>query len=499
MKASQQLRTIQNLKMTPQLRQAIRLLQLSNLELQQEVQQILESNPMLELDSPYENNDCYNSENSDSSSLLNRENANQDKPMEDLNLQEDTPTELSLDIRDTRWEEKYSSKLSYSEFSNGIELWHSTKDNLKDHLEWQLNLSKTLDRNQKLIGLAIIESVAPDGYLQSELKEIQTIINTVLKNTSLTDILKVKQHIQQFDPPGCASKSLQDCLLAQLEILPNKTNHYKYAEYLIKNFLNELGKYNYTVIKKKSLLSDEQIQLGLKVIKSLNPKPGLLIGHEEPPYILPDLELKKEGGVWVVELNKNSLPRLHINPHYTQNSTIAHTKKDSDYIKNKLQEAHFILKSLHNRHATLLRVTNCIVQKQLRFFDHGEEAMEPLTLTEIAQETLLHESTISRATTQKYIQTPQGIFPLKYFFSSQLITSSGKECSSTAIRACIKKLISSEDQKKPLSDSKVAKLLDLQGYKIARRTVAKYREFMKIGSSSERKGAMTKHFNSTPQ
>ncbi|MCK4710471.1 MAG: RNA polymerase factor sigma-54, partial [Gammaproteobacteria bacterium] len=301
------------------------------------------------------------------------------------------------------------------------------------------------------------------------------------------EIEAVLHLIQSFDPPGIAAHDLKECLILQLNIIDDGSDLVKAARNLIENYLELLGLHDYAKLKRQTRLSEEQIQAAILLIQSLNPKPGAHLSSNKAEYIVPDVFVKKVKGRWTVELNNETTPKLRINPLYASFVKNRDRSDDNTYLKNNLQEARWFLKSLMSRNETLLRVATAIVAKQRAFFDYGEEGMKPLVLREIAEQLELHESTISRVTTQKFMHTPNGIFEFKYFFSSHVGTADGGECSATAIRAMIKKFIENENSTKPLSDNKIATMLVDKGINVARRTVAKYREAMVIPPSNERK------------
>ena len=487
MKPSLQLKMGQQLAMTPQLQQAIRLLQLSTLDLQHEIQEALESNPMLEAE------DGASSEPeapaSAAEELVDLSIANTEPPAQEVpEWTDNIPSELPVD---TRWDEVYSSlpaSVSDEEFDPLSK--SRTGDSLQDHLEWQLNMMSLSDRD-RVIGLSIIEATNSDGYLTCSIEDIyQSLSSPVEDQLEELDIAEVKvvQHqIQRFDPVGCASQNLQECLLVQLQQLPKNTPFLNIAVKLIEEHLNALGTRDYAQIMRKARLKEGQLREAIKLIQSLNPKPGSTIDQGEAEYVIPDISVSRQKDRWVVELNSDSLPKLRINNNYASMVQRANTSRDNVFLKNHLQEARWFLKNLQSRNETLLKVASKIVSFQQAFFEQGEEAMKPLILADIAKAVDMHESTISRVTTQKYMHTPRGVYELKYFFSSHVGTTSGGEKSSTAIRALIKKLISEENPRKPLSDNKIASLLKEDGINVARRTVAKYRESMNLPPSNERK------------
>lgn len=299
--------------------------------------------------------------------------------------------------------------------------------------------------------------------------------------------MAVLHRLQQFDPPGVASRDLAECLLLQLRQQPNTLPSYDVAMNLVQHYLPLLGARDFKQLMRKLRVKESELQDAIRIIQSLNPRPGEHIGEDTTEYVVPDVFVKKENNRWVVQLNPDIAPKLRINSDYASLVRRADSSNDNTFLRDNLQEARWFIKSLQSRNETLLKVATCIVERQQGFLDHGPEAMKPMVLHDVAEMVEMHESTISRVTTQKYMHTPQGIFELKYFFSSHVSTESGGECSSTAIRAIIKKLVAAENPRKPLSDSKITALLEEQGIQVARRTIAKYRESLGIAPSNERK------------
>ncbi|MFV2060179.1 MAG: RNA polymerase factor sigma-54 [Gammaproteobacteria bacterium] len=485
MKQTLQLRLGQHLTMTPQLQQAIRLLQLSSLELQTEIQEILDSNVMLE-----------SSEDSDSQ--------NDSEPEKEKTLSEKSDSSLDLQnakipdelATDSSWEDTYDSPVTSSTQQNSdynnqsYEIGNDRTESLQESLNWQLNLTSFSDTDL-VIATHIIDAINDDGYLSSSTEDLSVIINKdrdeQLDVIEVDEIEAVLHRIQTFDPPGIAARDLQENLTIQLKLLDDDNPDFKLASTLISEHFDLLANRDYQQIMRRMKLTEQQLALVLDVITSLNPRPGSQITDQKPEYIIPDVSVKKINGVWKVKLNKDNTPSLRINSHYAGLIKSVKSSADSSTLKDHLQEAKWFIKSLSSRNDTLLKVANSIVKHQRAFLDYGEEAMKALVLHDIAEEVEMHESTISRVTTKKYIHTPRGIFELKYFFSSHVSTTNGGECSATAIRALIKKLVLSENRKKPLSDNKLAEILSDQGIKIARRTIAKYRESLTIPPSNERK------------
>ena len=550
MKQSLQLKLGQQLTMTPQLQQAIRLLQLSTLDLQQEIQEALDSNPMLEVEEGYDSpsssteyegseqdqtdytrqleiaaeagtdhgTDFTASENfssaTDNYSESNSYNDSSDSFGESESFSGDTESFGDSDVYgegdsfsadsgdwsdsipsdlpvDTSWDDVYqaSSSGSSSNYDNedsDFESRRAATDSLYDHLMWQLNLTPMSDRD-RILAMAIIDAVEPSGMLSISIEEIFEGMGSDLEELELDEVVAVQKLLQQFDPCGVCSQNLSECLLVQLQQFDPKTPLLDSAKLIVKQYLPVLGSRDYRQLMRRTKLKEAELSQAVALIQSLNPRPGDMIATGDTEYVVPDVFVEKRDGRWIVELNPDIAPRLRINADYASMVKRADSSSDNTFLKDNLQEARWFLKSLQSRNETLLKVASCIVEKQRGFLDYGPEAMKPLVLHDIAEIVEMHESTISRVTTQKYMHTPQGIFELKYFFSSHVSTDSGGECSSTAIRAIIKKLVSAENPKKPLSDSKITDLLAEQGIQVARRTIAKYRESLNIPPSNERK------------
>ncbi len=503
MKQSLQLRIGQSLTMTPQLQQAIRLLQLSTLELQTEIQEVLESNPMLEVEEegsssdPLENTsqsaEDKNKSDLDSESGNHQDQADassQDLDM-DMNNNHDMPEELPVD---SQWDDIYEPPMPTSSAASGdddkarefLENQSSNDDALIDHLMQQLLVTPMSDTD-RAIALAIIDGIDEDGYLKESVEDILSGLIDEFE-IELDEVEAVLHLIQRFDPLGVGSRDLRECLLLQMEQFSNEDfPGLKKARQIVKDHIDLLGSHDYAKLKRYNRINDEELAEIIRFIQGLNPKPGGRISQASTQYVVPDVFVSKQEGRWTVRLNNESAPRLRINPTYASYIQRGNQSEDNTFLKNNMQEARWFIKSLQSRNETLMRVATSIVEHQRTFLDYGEEGMKPLVLREIAEELELHESTISRVTTQKYMHTPKGVFEFKYFFSSHVGTSDGGECSATAIRAMIKKLIESEEPRKPMSDNKIAGLLVDQGINVARRTVAKYREAMMIPPSNERK------------
>ena len=499
MKPSLVLKMGQQLTMTPQLQQAIRLLQLSTLDLQQEIQEALESNPMLERQEEgedFDNSDPMaesdqqpNSGSQEASFQETTVPTSDSEGIDEGEWHECIPSELPVD---TAWEDVYQTSASSLPSSDDDE-WDFTSrtsagESLQSHLLWQLNLAPMSDTD-RLIGVTIIDCINNDGYLEETLEEITESFDPEL-GIEVDEVKVVLNRVQQFEPAGVGARDLRECLLLQLRQLPTNTPWLGEAQRLTGDYLDLLGSRDYSQLMRRMKLKEDELRQVIELIQALNPRPGSQIEASEPEYVVPDVIVRKHNDRWLVELNQEAVPRLRVNPHYAGFVRRADSSADNTFMRNQLQEARWFIKSLQSRNETLMKVATQIVEHQRGFLEYGDEAMKPLVLHDIAEAVGMHESTISRVTTQKFMHTPRGIYELKYFFSSHVSTSEGGECSSTAIRAIIKKLVAAESPKKPLSDSKIAGLLEAQGIQVARRTVAKYRESLGIAPSSERKRLM---------
>jgi RNA polymerase sigma-54 factor len=473
MKQTLQLRLGQQLAMTPQLQQAIRLLQLSTLELHAEVQDALDSNLMLEVDE------------SESVAADGADGVEQEVAPSDI------PQELPVD---SAWDEIYDGATAGPPASGGsndangmdLDVHRSAEATLASHLESQVELLRLSDTDQA-IGLAIVDAIDEDGYFGTSVEDLCQALVEQGFDIEVDEVQAVLHQVQNLDPPGVAARDLGECLVLQLRQLPADTPWREEATQLARDHLEALAARDYALLTRSLGVEKDDLQDVVGLIRTLNPRPGGQVASAAPEYVVPDVFVRKVKGVWRVELNVDAFPRLRVNPSYAALVRRADNSTDNNCLKSHLQEARWFIKSLRSRSETLLKVASCIVERQQAFLEHGEEAMKPMVLHDVAEAVGMHESTISRVTTQKYMHTPRGIFELKYFFSSHVYTKSGGECSSTAIRALLKKLIAAENPSKPLSDSKLAGILSDQGIQVARRTVAKYREAMAIPSSSDRK------------
>ncbi|WP_058555766.1 RNA polymerase factor sigma-54 [Thiohalocapsa sp. ML1] len=490
MKQTIQLRLGQQLTMTPQLQQAIKLLQLSTLDLQREIQEALESNLMLE------STDEAEADVASDESERHRRAAEAQVDDEVRAEQSEMPDELPVD---SSWGDTYDGYLSTGGGSGGggdgsSELdpfaQHTRPQTLHDHLEWQLNLARLAPRD-RVIADALLDAIDANGYLRSDIDEL---VDAMAHPDDLEgdapepdEVEAVLHRIQALDPPGVGARSLRECLLLQLRAVPPEQPFRAEAMLICDEHFAALARNDLDDLRRHTKLDPDTLREALTLIRSMQPRPGSLVADIRPEYVIPDVVVAKRNGVWTVELNPETTPRLRVNPGYLKLIRRADDGPDNACLKTHLQEARWFIKSLASRNDTVLRVAAKIVELQQNFFDYGEEAMKPLVLRDVADSLELHESTVSRVTTQKYMHTPRGTFEFKYFFSSHVNTASGGECSSTAIRAFIRKLVAAETPSKPLSDNKIAGILTEQGINVARRTVAKYREAMGIPPSNERK------------
>jgi RNA polymerase sigma-54 factor len=471
LKPSLQLRISQQLTMTPQLQQAIRLLQLPVMELQTQIQDALEQNIMLEAEE---------NAGSDASELP-----------ETTETTETTETQEADDGREIdlgeggEWDDVQRTGPADAPRSAdpdvAFEQADRSEETLADHLLWQLEL-ENLDTRTTTIGQAIIDAINDDGYVSDELDEIRaTLAPDIL--TNVDEIEQVLAIIQRFDPVGVAARSVSECVLLQLRQLDPQTPGLGLAETIAEEHLDLVAEHQYPQLRRILQASEEAVDEALLLVRSCHPRPGAAVYAPAAEYVVPDVFVRKIDGNWVVELNGTLAPRLRVNSLYAGSLGRG---SEYDALKVQLQEARWLIRSLEIRNETLLRVANTIVQRQTDFLDHGEEFMRPMVLRDVAETIEMHESTVSRVTTNKYMHTPRGVFEFRYFFSSHVAGDDGEQ-SSTAVRAKIRKLIAAENPAKPMSDNQIANLLSEDGVKVARRTVAKYREAMNIPSSSERK------------
>ncbi len=491
MKQSIQLRLGQHLTMTPQLQQAIKLLQLSTLELQKEIQEALDTNLMLEEGDEAEQ---FSTSESNETRIQQVEEIERARDEVDRRIDREVqaestemPDELPVD---TQWADVYDNYLPTTAQGNddGADFdpfaQQSRPQTLHDHLAWQLNLSR-LNERDFMIAQAIIDAIDMDGYLRIDIDDLLMTID----NPAITaeDVQTLLHRVQSLDPPGVGARNPRECLLIQLRQMPADTPFRHLAIAICRDGFEHLPRKDVSALARLLNESEQVVGDAIDLIRRLNPRPGSLIEEAPSEYVVPDIFVRKLEGRWLVELNHESTPKLRVNADYARLIRRSDQSADSTTLKSHLQEARWFIKSLASRNDTVLRVGSKIVEMQQSFFEQGDEGMRPMILRDIAEALQLHESTVSRVTTQKYMHTPRGTFEFKYFFSSHVNTASGGECSSTAIRALIRKLIAAETTRKPLSDDKIAKELADQGINVARRTVAKYREAMGIPPSNERK------------
>jgi len=460
LKPSLQLKLGQSLTMTPQLQQAIRLLQLPVLDLNAQIQEALEENIMLEMED-LPDVPRTNAETTAEVEVI--------KP-EETEAWQPSPAERS---QDSSWSGEGKPIAEYADESG---------QSLREHLLWQLELEDFTPR-EALIGEALIDAINDDGYLTASFDDILDSIDSEAGITA-DEVETTLAKVQRFDPAGIGARSLSECLLLQLQQLDPDTPQLKLAMELTGDHLDLIADQQYAELRRSHRASEDDLELALALIRGCHPKPGLSVDGGRTEYVVPDVFVRKIDGRWQVEISSTGVPRLSVNQKYAE---LLRGNSDHQALRSQLQEARWLVRSLEIRNDTLLKVASCIVARQQAFLDQGEEFMKPLVLRDVADTISMHESTVSRVTTSKYMHTPRGVFEFKYFFSSHLSTVDGDDQSSTAVRAKIKKLIGAENPAKPLSDNKIAKLLAEEGITVARRTVAKYRESMKIASSSERR------------
>ncbi|CAG0938612.1 RNA polymerase sigma-54 factor [Gallionellaceae bacterium] len=469
MKQSLQLRQSQQLTLTPQLQQAIRLLQLSTLEMNQEVARLLDENPMLEREDDhaqsYAHGDAAASSPTENSSDASADNEAPQHHEEEWRQQEE-------------WNEPSfsASGASDDEEESRTEVV-ADNPSLREHLIWQLNMSQLDARDKNIIGL-LIDALDDNGYLAQPLEEIAELLPEQLDIT-LDDLETALTQLQHLDEPGIGARTLSECLALQLKALPDDTHCRDLALRIVTEHLNLLAARDFTKLKKILSCDDAALRAAQELIVQLKPKPGAEFEQRAADYVVPDVIVERHQGEWRARLNQDAMPRLRVNQMYA-NILQQRGEKNAQQLSGQLNEARWFIKNLQQRFDTILRVSQAIVERQRHFFEHGEIAMRPLVLREIAEQLDLHESTISRVTTQKFMLTPRGIYELKYFFGSGIETKTGGTCSSTAIRALIRQFVSEEDTRHPLTDSRMSEILAQQGILVARRTVAKYREGMNI-------------------
>lgn len=462
MKPTLQLRLSQQLTLTPQLQQAIRLLQLSTLEMNQEVERILLENPLLEREEPAEAEGVFQA----GETVI--EKPDSPAPQEPDWLDNETPS--------------YAADPSGED--DGHDYHPAQSPSLRDHLNWQLGITQLTDRDKKIVSL-LIDALDDNGYLTQDLEELAAMLPDELQ-IDVEELSIALQHLQHMDPIGVGARNLSECLTLQLKAMPSDTRMLEAALQIVDSHLQSLAAHDFGKLKKVLGCTDDELRAANHLITQLNPRPGSEYSNQIARYIIPDVIVQKIKDEWIVMLNPDAIPRLKVNKLYAD---ILQRGQDSSQqqIGQQLQEAKWLIKNVQQRFETILKVSQAIVERQYNFLEHGEVAMRPLVLREIAEELGLHESTVSRVTTQKFMLTPRGIFELKYFFGSHVSTEAGGACSSTAIRAIIRQLVNAEDARSPLSDSQISEILGKQGIVVARRTIAKYRESLKIPPVNLRK------------
>lgn len=486
MKPALQLKLSQHLALTPQLQQSIKLLQLSTVEMQQEIERYLLENPMLERDDDQGGESFSAAQQFDSP--RNEESRSEAAPAEEREPREEREQEVPSspsEIDDDRWTSDagtFTGAGRDDEDDNESQDIHAATTSLRDHLGWQLGMTQLSERDRSLVRF-LIEALDDDGYLSTPLQELWETLPPEYE-IEIEELEIALHHIQHFDPIGIGARSPKECLALQLKAMPADEVQ-ALALNIVDKHLELLAARDFTKIRRLTACDDESLKAAQALIVSLNPRPGARFAQVEARYITPDVMVKKLKGKWTAYINPDAYPRLRINRLYAE--ILSRQRRGNGNLTGQLQEARWLIKNVQQRFDTIHRVTQAIVERQRQFFEHGEVAMRPLVLREIADILGLHESTVSRVTSQKYMATPRGIFELKYFFGSHVSTDTGGACSATAIRALIKQLISAEDGKKPLSDSQISEILGQQGIVVARRTVAKYRESLNIPPVNLRK------------
>ena len=479
MKPTLQLKLSQQLRLTPQLQQSIRLLQLSTLELNQEIERIVQENPLLELgeewhapvaESSFEHSESEDSADFDSVPPEVAASEVKEEPGENIESDSDWP------------QENIFSQGTYEDDDHEAPQIPARPLNLREHLNFQICLSQISEREKSIISL-LIDSLNEDGYLLQDLDELMEMLPAEL-GISLDDLQGALKYLQCLDPSGVGARNLQECLVLQLQALPDD-GYRDQAIKVVQEYLEILASHDFGQIKKLLACDDQSLRAIQKLIVNLNPKPGAQFNSQSERYIVPDITVTKKSGGWRANLNMAAIPRLNINHLYA--NILKQEHHSSRGLVSQLNEAKWLIKNIQQRSSTILKVASAIVERQQQFFEHGEVAMRPLVLRDIAETLNLHESTVSRVTTQKFMYTPRGIFELKYFFGSHVSTDSGGACSATAIRALIKQLIQEENPRKPLSDNRISTILEQQGIVVARRTIAKYRESIQIPAANLRK------------
>jgi len=486
MKPALQFRLHQQLTLTPQLQQAIRLLQLSQLELEAELRQIAESNPLLEFAEEVEDDEAVDNADVESEYPSAESVAATSSSEHDGDDVSDWADGGGVAEAPIDFSSSSVSSGSSSRNDEDFEPQNAAPETLQQHLMWQLNLA-SFNPRQRLIATVLIDALNTAGYLAEGLDAVLAALPADL-NATLDEVDAVRRQLQGFDPAGVGSLDLRDCLRVQLEQFDPDTPQRELALRMVDTELELLARNDIARLARRLRASEDDVAAAAVLIRSLDPRPGAALDATPVEYVAPDVYAIRDGNRWRVSLNPDAQPRLGLNQHYC--GLIARARgEDASWMRGQLQEARWLIKSLESRAETLLKVADAIVRRQSAFLDYGPEAMHPLVLREVAEEVGMHESTISRVTTRKYLHTPRGTFELKYFFSSGVSTEDGGSASATAIQAMLRKLIDAEDARKPLSDQAIAEELQRKGIQVARRTVAKYREGLRIPTSSERQRA----------
>jgi RNA polymerase sigma-54 factor len=487
MKPALQLKLSQHLALTPQLQQSIKLLQLSTVEMQQEIENYLLENPMLERDDDGAPESFAAAQQFDAPRSDVAERADHDE-REERDARDDREQAIPAapsDVDDDRWSSDagtYTGAGRDDDDDSDAQDIHASMPSLREHLNWQLGMTQLSGRDRSLV-VFLIEALDEDGYLSTPLAELLETLPPEYE-IELEELEIALRHIQSFEPTGIGARSPQECLALQLKAMPDCAEK-RLALLIVEKHLELLASRDFAKIKRFTDCDDEALKAAHALIVTLDPRPGARFSQVEARYITPDVIVKKLKGKWTAYTNPDAYPRLRINRLYAE--VLARQRRGNGNLTGQLQEARWLIKNVQQRFETIHRVSQAIVDRQRQFFEHGEVAMRPLVLREIADILGLHESTVSRVTSQKYMATPRGIFELKYFFGSHVATDTGGACSATAIRALIKQLIGAEDGKKPLSDSQLSEILGQQGIVVARRTVAKYRESLNIPPVNLRK------------
>ena len=487
MKPALQLKLSQHLALTPQLQQSIKLLQLSTVEMQQEIENYLLENPMLERDDDGAADSFAAAQQFDAPRSDAAERADHDERAE-RDARDDREMEVPAapsDVDDDRWSSDagtFTGAGRDDDDDSDAQDIHGSTPTLREHLNWQMGMTQLGERDRSLVRF-LIDALDDDGYLATPLAELWETLPPEYE-IELEELEIALRHIQSLDPTGIGARSPQECLALQLKALPDSAEN-RLALLIVEKYLELLAARDFLKIKRFTECDDEALKAAHALIVKLDPRPGARFAQLEARYITPDVIVKKLKGKWTAYINPDAYPRLRINRLYAE--VLAQQRRGIGNLGGQLQEARWLIKNVQQRFETIHRVTQAIVDRQRQFFEHGEVAMRPLVLREIADILGLHESTVSRVTNQKYMATPRGIFELKYFFGSHVSTDTGGACSATAIRALIKQLIGAEDGKKPLSDSQLSEILGQQGIVVARRTVAKYRESLNIPPVNLRK------------